>query len=81
MLVGALCALAGVLLPCMPVPVIVGNFGMYYSLAMAKQKHPKAEEARTSAAQLESPIATESGRPRQDSTYGDASPLPQKGVD
>uniref|UniRef100_A0A667WFV1 Potassium voltage-gated channel, Shaw-related subfamily, member 3a n=1 Tax=Myripristis murdjan TaxID=586833 RepID=A0A667WFV1_9TELE len=41
MLVGALCALAGVLTIAMPVPVIVNNFGMYYSLAMAKQKLPK----------------------------------------
>uniref|UniRef100_A0A4W3J0V9 Potassium voltage-gated channel subfamily C member 4 n=1 Tax=Callorhinchus milii TaxID=7868 RepID=A0A4W3J0V9_CALMI len=41
MLVGALCALAGVLTIAMPVPVIVNNFGMYYSLAMAKQKIPK----------------------------------------
>ncbi|KAG7332455.1 hypothetical protein KOW79_004289 [Hemibagrus wyckioides] len=41
MMVGALCALAGVLTIAMPVPVIVNNFGMYYSLAMAKQKLPK----------------------------------------
>ncbi|KAG7278601.1 hypothetical protein CRUP_013344 [Coryphaenoides rupestris] len=41
MLVGALCALAGVLTIAMPVPVIVNNFGMYYSLAMAKQKLPR----------------------------------------
>lgn len=41
MLVGALCALAGVLTIAMPVPVIVNNFGMYYSLAMTKQKLPK----------------------------------------
>uniref|UniRef100_A0A8C4PWX2 Potassium voltage-gated channel subfamily C member 1 n=1 Tax=Eptatretus burgeri TaxID=7764 RepID=A0A8C4PWX2_EPTBU len=41
MLVGALCALSGVLTIAMPVPVIVNNFSMYYSLAMAKQKLPK----------------------------------------
>uniref|UniRef100_A0A8K9XSC0 BTB domain-containing protein n=1 Tax=Oncorhynchus mykiss TaxID=8022 RepID=A0A8K9XSC0_ONCMY len=45
MIVGALCALAGVLTIAMPVPVIVNNFGMYYSLAMAKQKLPKKKKA------------------------------------
>ncbi|CAN0427534.1 unnamed protein product [Lampetra planeri] len=44
MLVGALCALAGVLTIAMPVPVIVNNFSMYYSLAMAKQKLPKKKK-------------------------------------
>uniref|UniRef100_A0A7N8XXK2 Potassium voltage-gated channel, Shaw-related subfamily, member 4 n=1 Tax=Mastacembelus armatus TaxID=205130 RepID=A0A7N8XXK2_9TELE len=44
MMVGALCALAGVLTIAMPVPVIVNNFGMYYSLAMAKQKLPKKKK-------------------------------------
>lgn len=44
MVVGALCALAGVLTIAMPVPVIVNNFGMYYSLAMAKQKLPKKKK-------------------------------------
>uniref|UniRef100_A0A3P8UVC8 Potassium voltage-gated channel subfamily C member 4 n=1 Tax=Cynoglossus semilaevis TaxID=244447 RepID=A0A3P8UVC8_CYNSE len=44
MMVGALCALAGVLTIAMPVPVIVNNFGMYYSLAMARQKLPKKKK-------------------------------------
>ncbi|TSW62356.1 Potassium voltage-gated channel subfamily C member 4 [Bagarius yarrelli] len=44
MIVGALCAIAGVLTIAMPVPVIVNNFGMYYSLAMAKQKLPKKKK-------------------------------------
>lgn len=44
MMVGALCAIAGVLTIAMPVPVIVNNFGMYYSLAMAKQKLPKKKK-------------------------------------
>nr|XP_015823222.2 potassium voltage-gated channel subfamily C member 4 isoform X1 [Nothobranchius furzeri] len=47
MMVGALCALAGVLTIAMPVPVIVNNFGMYYSLAMAKQKLPKKKKTHT----------------------------------
>ncbi|XP_054836800.1 potassium voltage-gated channel subfamily C member 4 isoform X3 [Eublepharis macularius] len=56
MVVGALCALAGVLTIAMPVPVIVNNFGMYYSLAMAKQKLPKKKKKHIPRpAPLESP--------------------------
>uniref|UniRef100_G1PBL3 Potassium voltage-gated channel subfamily C member 4 n=1 Tax=Myotis lucifugus TaxID=59463 RepID=G1PBL3_MYOLU len=76
MLVGALCALAGVLTIAMPVPVIVNNFGMYYSLAMAKQKLPKKRKKHVPRPpQLESPIycKSEETSPR-DSTYSDASP-------
>ncbi|XP_049739868.1 potassium voltage-gated channel subfamily C member 2 isoform X2 [Elephas maximus indicus] len=50
MVVGALCALAGVLTIAMPVPVIVNNFGMYYSLAMAKQKLPRKRKKHIPAA-------------------------------
>ncbi|KPP59525.1 hypothetical protein Z043_122545 [Scleropages formosus] len=56
MVVGALCALAGVLTIAMPVPVIVNNFGMYYSLAMAKQKLPKKRKKHI-------PAANQSGSP------------------
>ncbi|XP_077807939.1 voltage-gated potassium channel KCNC4 isoform X5 [Macaca mulatta] len=76
MLVGALCALAGVLTIAMPVPVIVNNFGMYYSLAMAKQKLPKKRKKHVPRpAQLESPMycKSEETSPR-DSTYSDTSP-------
>lgn len=41
MFVGALCALAGVLTIALPVPVIVGNFAMYYSHTQARAKLPK----------------------------------------
>ncbi|XP_029107485.1 potassium voltage-gated channel subfamily C member 2-like isoform X1 [Scleropages formosus] len=61
MLVGALCALAGVLTIAMPVPVIVNNFGMYYSLAMAKQKLPKKRKKHI-------PQSAQGGSP----TYGKA---------
>lgn len=54
MLVGALCALAGVLTIAMPVPVIVNNFGMYYSLAMAKQKLPRKRKKHIPPAPLAS---------------------------
>lgn len=61
MLVGALCALAGVLTIAMPVPVIVNNFGMYYSLAMAKQKLPKKKKKHVpKSTQLDSPSTAKS---------------------
>ncbi|KAH8021661.1 hypothetical protein HPB51_016057 [Rhipicephalus microplus] len=41
MLVGALCALAGVLTIGLPVPVIVSNFTMFYSHTQAREKLPK----------------------------------------
>ncbi|XP_048871041.1 potassium voltage-gated channel subfamily C member 1-like isoform X5 [Brienomyrus brachyistius] len=51
-LVGAMCALTGVLTIAMPVPVIVNNFGLYYSLAMAKQKLPKKKYKHTPRAPM-----------------------------
>ncbi|XP_059584203.1 potassium voltage-gated channel subfamily C member 3 isoform X2 [Alligator mississippiensis] len=83
MLVGALCALAGVLTIAMPVPVIVNNFGMYYSLAMAKQKLPKKKNKHI-------PRAPQPGSPNyckpdaapspHRSTQGDACPLAQEEI-
>ncbi|XP_059905604.1 potassium voltage-gated channel subfamily C member 2 isoform X1 [Gadus macrocephalus] len=59
MLVGALCALAGVLTIAMPVPVIVNNFGMYYSLAMAKQKLPRKRKKHIPQVQSGSPSCSQ----------------------
>ena len=59
MLVGALCALAGVLTIAMPVPVIVNNFGMYYSLAMAKQKLPRKRKKHIPQVQTGSPACSQ----------------------
>ncbi|XP_076306820.1 potassium voltage-gated channel protein Shaw-like [Tachypleus tridentatus] len=44
MLVGALCALAGVLTIALPVPVIVSNFTMFYSHTQAREKLPKQRQ-------------------------------------
>ncbi|XP_039604471.1 potassium voltage-gated channel subfamily C member 4 isoform X1 [Polypterus senegalus] len=78
MVVGALCALAGVLTIAMPVPVIVNNFGMYYSLAMAKQKLPKKKKKHNPNpnTQLESPtfIKSEANSSRN-SIQSDTCPL------
>ncbi|KFQ33830.1 Potassium voltage-gated channel subfamily C member 4, partial [Merops nubicus] len=77
MVVGALCALAGVLTIAMPVPVIVNNFGMYYSLAMAKQKLPKKKKKHIPRpAPLDSPAfgKAEENSPRN-STQSDTCPL------
>ena len=41
MFVGAMCAMAGVLVVALPVPVIVSNFAMYYSHTQARAKLPK----------------------------------------
>ncbi len=40
-IVGAMCALAGVLVLALPVPIIVNNFSLYYSHAQARAKLPK----------------------------------------
>ncbi|KAK7135833.1 hypothetical protein R3I94_014492 [Phoxinus phoxinus] len=78
MMVGALCALAGVLTIAMPVPVIVNNFGMYYSLAMAKQKLPKKKKKHNPNPDMVIDSASfgksESNSPRN-STQSDTCPL------
>ncbi|XP_051525141.1 potassium voltage-gated channel subfamily C member 4-like [Myxocyprinus asiaticus] len=78
MMVGALCALAGVLTIAMPVPVIVNNFGMYYSLAMAKQKLPKKKKKHNPNPDMvmdsASFVKSESSSPRN-STQSDTCPL------
>ncbi|XP_056413903.1 potassium voltage-gated channel subfamily C member 4-like isoform X2 [Hyla sarda] len=77
MLVGALCALAGVLTIAMPVPVIVNNFGMYYSLAMAKQKLPKKKKKHIpKPIQLDSPTTAKSeDTSHRNSTQSESCPL------
>ncbi|XP_061102013.1 potassium voltage-gated channel subfamily C member 1a isoform X2 [Conger conger] len=82
MLVGALCALAGVLTIAMPVPVIVNNFGMYYSLAMAKQKLPKKKNKHIPRApQLGSPNYCKSSvNSPHHSTQSDTCPLAQEEI-
>ncbi|XP_023933401.1 potassium voltage-gated channel protein Shaw isoform X7 [Lingula anatina] len=41
MVVGSLCAITGVLTIALPVPIIVGNFSMFYSHTQARSKLPK----------------------------------------
>ncbi|XP_015790977.1 potassium voltage-gated channel protein Shaw isoform X1 [Tetranychus urticae] len=41
MMIGALCAVAGVLCIALPVPVIVSNFTMFYSHTQAREKLPR----------------------------------------
>lgn len=56
--VGALCAVAGVLVLALPVPVIVNNFALYYSHAQAKMKLPKKTQRVLAAAHddLKAPV-------------------------
>lgn len=67
-IVGMVCALTGVLVLALPVPVIVNNFASYYSHAQAKLKLPKkrkkilvgaADALKTQASLPESSISTE----------------------
>lgn len=41
MIVGALCAISGVLTIALPVPVIVSNFTMFYTHTQAREKLPR----------------------------------------
>lgn len=43
-MVGGICAVAGVLVLALPVPVIVNNFALYYSHAQARMKLPKRKK-------------------------------------
>ena len=43
-LIGGLCAVTGVLVLALPVPVIVNNFALYYSHAQARSKLPKKKK-------------------------------------
>ena len=56
MFVGAMCAMAGVLVVALPVPVIVSNFAMYYSHTQARAKLPK-KRRRVMTADLPDPPA------------------------
>ncbi|RWS11447.1 potassium voltage-gated channel protein Shaw-like protein, partial [Dinothrombium tinctorium] len=53
MMIGALCALAGVLTIALPVPVIVSNFTMFYSHTQAREKLPR-QRRRVCASPLDS---------------------------
>ncbi|GFR96597.1 potassium voltage-gated channel subfamily C member 1 [Elysia marginata] len=66
-IVGAVCALCGLLMLALPVPVIVSNFTLYYTHAQAKMKLPKktrntlvgaADALKASMSDLESQVAS-----------------------
>ena len=54
MIVGALCAISGVLTIALPVPVIVSNFTMFYSHTQAREKLPR-QRRRVISVAIESP--------------------------
>ena len=61
MLVGSVCALLGVLTLNLPVPIIVNNFGLFYSHTQARAKLPKVRRrvvAPTRDSAFKSPDAT-----------------------
>lgn len=53
MLVGALCAISGVLTIALPVPVIVSNFTMFYTHTQAREKLPRQRRRVISVAATE----------------------------
>ncbi|KAH9510642.1 hypothetical protein DERF_009159 [Dermatophagoides farinae] len=70
MLVGALCALAGVLTIALPVPVIVSNFTMFYSHTQAREKLPRQRRRVVNVADPIQPTSTTtSPAPPQSSTH------------
>ncbi|XP_046375574.1 potassium voltage-gated channel subfamily C member 1-like [Haliotis rufescens] len=65
-IVGAICALCGLLMLALPVPVIVNNFTLYYSHAQARMKLPKKTKnflvgAADALKQHDSRVSLESG--------------------
>jgi len=60
MLVGSVCALLGVLTLNLPVPIIVNNFGLFYSHTQARAKLPKVR--RRVAAPVSSPTAVNTAK-------------------
>lgn len=60
MMIGALCALAGVLTIALPVPVIVSNFTMFYSHTQAREKLPR-QRRRVCASPLDGSTGTGGG--------------------
>lgn len=77
MLVGALCAISGVLTIALPVPVIVSNFTMFYSHTQAREKLPRQRRRVISVA--ESAAATtgqqQQQQAQQSSSSASASPI------
>lgn len=63
MMIGAVCALSGVLTIALPVPVIVSNFTMFYSHTQAREKLPR-QRRRVIASPLDAPSSgTPSAQP------------------
>lgn len=70
MMIGAVCALSGVLTIALPVPVIVSNFTMFYSHTQAREKLPR-QRRRVCASPLDAvtgtPSSTSPGNPHHHS--------------
>ncbi|KAH9497621.1 Aminoacyl tRNA synthase complex-interacting multifunctional protein 1 [Dermatophagoides farinae] len=81
MLVGALCALAGVLTIALPVPVIVSNFTMFYSHTQAREKLPRQRRRVVNVADPIQPTSTTtSPAPPQSSTHHSWKILPTNAI-
>jgi len=82
LIVGSLCALSGVLVIALPVPVIVSNFSMFYSHTQARMKLPKkrrrvvaVEQPRRNARRMGQSGSTAGGQQRGNGGGGDGAGL------
>jgi len=82
LIVGSLCALSGVLVIALPVPVIVSNFSMFYSHTQARMKLPKkrrrvvaVEQPRRNARRMGQSGSTAGGNQRGNGGGGDGAGL------
>uniref|UniRef100_A0A915PMT5 BTB domain-containing protein n=1 Tax=Setaria digitata TaxID=48799 RepID=A0A915PMT5_9BILA len=71
-LVGSLCAVMGVLTIALPVPVIVGNFAMFYSHIEAREKLPRKRRRVIPVEQVRLQVR------RNTTTFKDAAPIIQR---
>ena len=80
MMIGAVCALSGVLTIALPVPVIVSNFTMFYSHTQAREKLPR-QRRRVIASPLDAPTPSHQHPPPSTTRRMNAIKLHHKSIE